>query len=463
MQVLTLFMLVVVTTVQFLTKGDFWGDWAVLPSASPLLAEILGAVALVIVVLLGSRNRFRYVRPEYWLLFGGLAVVAFCGVLANNVEPGTAFAGMRTYLRALPWFFIPAVYAFSEKQIRTQLKLLLGICMIQIAFSVHQFIRTEGKWADVGFTGDWISGTLMTSSMMSVFLIGATCIATGLLLRKRITLRQFVGLFALLLFPTTINETKGTLLLLPLGLMVVLLVGTGPKLRSKYALVTALLVGGFLAVFVPIYDNLVSSRANPTGITEYFTEPDTLERYLRKGRDVGTTERAGRIDSIVVSAKFIARDPVSLMFGLGIGNASDSALGQGFAGRYFDLLRPFLLTGFSRIVLELGVIGFALLTMIYWSIFSDVRIVARRSEGLVGAIGAGWGGITIVMFVVLFYKDVVNHASLSFLFWYLSGLVAAQRVRAWASSAHDKPLVETLHRDERAELSRNSPAARSAE
>jgi hypothetical protein len=430
-----------------------------LPHASPFLAEILGAVAAVVVVVLGTRTRFRNVRPEYWLVFGGLAVVAFCGVITNRVEPGTTFAGIRTYLRALPWFFIPAVYAFSEKQIRTQLKLLLGICMIQIPFVVQQFMRTGGKFAKVGFTGDWISGTMLISSILSIFLIGATCISAALLLRKRITLRQFLVLFVLLLFPTTINETKGTLLLLPVGLMVAMLVGAKPQLRAKYALVTTLLIGGFVAVFIPIYDQLIATRTNPIGITEYFSDPETLERYLSKGDEVGTTDKkARRMDSLVVSAKFVARDPVSLSFGLGIGNASDSALGEGFEGHYFEVLRPFMLTSFNRILLELGAIGFVLLMLIYWLLFADARMVARRNDGLMGAIAAGWSGIVVVMFVALFYKDIVRHTSLSFLFWYLSGVIAAQRVRLTALTEHTEPVANTLVG--RGELSANPRAAR---
>jgi hypothetical protein len=421
-------MLVVVTTTEFLTTGDHWGRWAILPKTAQYLPEALGAVALVIVLSLGTRDRFRYVRPEYWLLFGGLALVTACGVLINNVQPGTTFAGLRTYLRALPWFFIPAVYAFSEQQVRSQLRLLLAIALVQLPLVAQQLVTTRSRFAGNYYTGDWISGTMLISSILSIFLISAVCVVTGLLMRKRNTGRQSLVLYLLLLVPTTVNETKATLVLLPLGLLTVLLVGTQPRLRLKYALVTTLLLAGFLATFVPIYDHLTSVRAYPTGIAEYLTDLDKLERYMRKGTDVGATE-AGRIDSVLVSTKFVARDPVSLALGLGIGNVSDSALGRGFVGRYFNLMEPFLGTSYARIVLELGVIGSVLLAGIYWLIFADARIVARQHEGLLGAVAAGWAGVTVIMFAALFYKDIVNHTSLSFLFWYLSGLLAAERVR----------------------------------
>jgi hypothetical protein len=426
-------MLLVVTTVEFFVNGDTWGRWAVLPKAAQYLPEILGGIALLIVASLGAGNRFRYVRPEYWLFFGGIAAVVLCGVIVNRVESGTVFAGLRTYLRALPWFFIPAVYGFSDKQIREQLRLLLAICLIQVPLAVQQLMSTRSGFAGDIYTGDWISGTMLVSSTLSIFLVGAICIATGLAIRRRITGRQFLMLFILLLLPTTINETKGTLLLLPLGLVLAFFSATRPKVRLKYAVVLVLLTVGFLATFVPIYNHLIAARAYPKEIAEYFTDPQKLESYMKKGVDIGATETAGRYDSVVVTSSFIARDPVTLAFGLGIGNASNSALGKGFTGHYFDVLKPFLVTSFARVVSELGAIGFALLVVIYWLIFSDARIVARSNDGLLGALAAGWTGVAAIMLVALFYKDVVTQVPLSFVFWYLSGLLAAERARASAA------------------------------
>jgi hypothetical protein len=430
MQLLTLGMIVVATLVEFLSKGDFWGRWAILPKGTQFLPEVLSAIALVAILSLGTRNRFRHVRPEYWLFFGGIAVIVCCGILVNDVEPGPTFAGIRTYLWAMPWFFLPAVYAFAEEQIRTQLKLLLVICLIQLPLAVQQLRRTVSGFAGDVYTGDWISGTLMLSSTLSICLIGATCIAFGLLLRKRISGRQFVVLAGLLLLPTTINETKSTLVLLPLGLLIILFAGARAQTRIKYGLATALLFVGFLTAFVPIYDSLSSGRAVPKQLSEFWTDPQKLQRYMHKGTELGTTERIpGRIDSVIVASKFIGRDPVWTAFGLGIGNASASRLGEKFSGHYSKVLQPFLVTSFARLVLEIGAIGFALLMAVYWLIFSDARRVAQRHEGLVGAIAVGWTGVTVIMGVALFYKDLVPVTSLSFLFWYFSGLIAAERVR----------------------------------
>jgi hypothetical protein len=114
---------------------------------------------------------------------------------------------------------------------------------------------------------------------------------------------------------------------------------------------------------------------------------------------------------------------------LGIGNASDSALGVQFVGRYYKVFEPFLLSGFARLVLELGVLGVALVMLLYWLIFTDSRIVAAYDNNQKGALAAGWTGVTAVFAASTFYKDLITFEALSCLFWFYAGLIAAERMR----------------------------------
>src|SRR5690606_7227058 len=129
MQKLALFMIVAVTTVEFFVVGDKWERFRWLPKPLAYLPELTGVAAIVLVVALGVQTRFRFVRPTYWIVFGLLLLTAAAGAIANNVEAGVRFAGLRNYLRALPWFFIPAVYLFGDRILRQQLRWLLVICL----------------------------------------------------------------------------------------------------------------------------------------------------------------------------------------------------------------------------------------------------------------------------------------------------------------------------------------------
>ena len=424
MQFLTLLMIVVVTTFDFLTDGDQWGRWAILPDRTPLAAELLTAVVLVLVTVAGTRNRFQFVRPAYWLVFGALVLLFAAGIVLNSVEPGPIVAGVRSYLRAMPWFFLPAVFAYSDQQLVAQLRLLLLIAAVQIPLAIQQRIATS--W---GATGDWTSGTLVTSGVLSIFLICCSCIALAFVIRKRIKPVVFAPLFFLLLLPTMINETKATLLLLPIGLVTAFLIASKSEHRARGALALTGLFVVFVLVFVPVYDKMNEQREYATPLKEFFTNPERLERYLSKDQELGTTTEAGRVESVLVPLNSLSSDPARLAFGYGLGNASKSSLGRDFSGHYSRLFEPFLGTAFTRIMLELGALGVLLVLALMLLVFRDSCFVARRVEGLAGTIAAGWAAVTIVMAVSIVYTDVIGFASLSYLFWYFSGLVAAARMR----------------------------------
>lgn len=426
MQKLTLLMIVAVTTFDFLVKGDRWGRWSVLPGGAQYLPELLSVAALIAVVVLGIRSRFRDVQPKYWVIFAALLLVIGCGIVANAVPAGPVFAGMRNYLRAISWFLLPAVFVFTEDHLRAQFRLLLFIALVQIPLAVDQMIRTQ---ASGRFTGDWTAGTLILSHTLSIFLICAICVAAAMVARRIIRPLHFLIIFLLLLLPTTINETKATFFLLPLGLFVAFLSAASPQRRLRTVVSAVAVVGLFLAVFLPTYDYIRKDRPYSVPLTEFLTDSQRMERYFWTKEGVGTVREVGRGASVVVSWQQVASDPTTLAFGFGIGNVSDSALGHGFVGRHFNILGPFAKISFSLILLELGLIGLLLVLFLMWQIASDSRVVAQRAEGRVGALAAGWVGVTAIMVASMLYIPVVAQSSLSYLFWFYSGIVVAQRVR----------------------------------
>lgn len=426
MQSLTLAMIVVVTTFEFLVRGDDWGRWAVLPSVAKYVPELLSLVAVLVVVFAGTRNRFQYVRPQYWLVFGALVLTIVCGILANSVDAGPILAGTRTYLRAIPWFLIPAVYAFTNDEVRTQLRLVAVIALLQAPLAIQQRLSTAAQGST---TGDMTSGTLLISSVMSIFLICVTAIAAAMLVRKKLNVRQFALLAVLLLLPTTINETKGTLVLVPLALSLAFLAASAPGRRLKAIVTASSLLVVFGLVFFPVYDYYGMQRTYAVPLSEFLSDPERVQGYLWKQEEIGTTGAAGRVDSIIVPLQRLSKDPITLTFGYGMGNASDSSLGHGFVGEHFDVLSPFLVIGFSRMLLELGLLGTLLVFTLIWLVYQDSKAVARQRDDVVGALAAGWVSVTVVMGVCIFYKDLIIHTSISYLFWYFSGLVAAMRMR----------------------------------
>jgi hypothetical protein len=420
MNALVLFMIVVVTTFEFFT------DIGWLPRAAKFAPELISGLVVLLVVLLGVRSRFQYVRPLYWVVFGSIAIVMLCGIIANALSPGTTIAGLRTYLRAIPLFLLPAVYAFSDEQLKKQLKLLAVIAVVQFPLAYTQ--REAGLgWGNT--SGDVAVGTLLGSGYGSIFAVAAACVLAGLYQRKLLGGWTFVVLLALTLGTTGINETKASFVMLPAGLLVVYLVGAeaGARLRNVLVATAMVVVAG--AVLVPIYDYYGQMRADGGGrLIDYVSDQNKLDRYVFAD-STRPGARPGRGTAIRAPMREMSREPTRFGFGYGIGNVSNSALGPQFTGRYYVNFAPYLQTLASVYVLEIGFLGLALALLLCALIYRDCAIVARSEEGLYGAFAVGWAGVTVVIALSSFYNVHFNSVALSYLFWFGSGLVAARRMR----------------------------------
>ena len=397
-----------------------------LPPLFSYVPEVLAMVVAILVIVAGVRSRFQFVRPVYWLTFGALALVVLCGAIANQMEPGPVFAGIRHYLRALPFFFLPAVLEIKERQLRVQLLLLSAFGLLQLPIAWAQRMTTV---AEGSTTGDHTFGTLMNSATLTLFLVSAACVLTGFFLQKRISAKRFFPLIFLLLVPTMVNETKAVIVLVPVALMTVFVVGATRGARLKNMVIALATIACFAAVFIPVYDHFQRPRWG-YGIVDFFTMEGRLEGYLDRGSKIGEyEERAGKLGGLKVALAEVSRDPINLVFGLGIGNVSDSALGRQFTGRYYDVYRVFLTGSAIYIVFEFGLAGLGLVLLFYWLLFKDSVSVAHRNAGIMGALATGWAGVLTVILIGIFYENIIESRALSVLFWYFSGLIAAYRMR----------------------------------
>lgn len=421
MQILAVALLGIVTTFGYLKKLGY------LPEAAPFMLEVFSMAALVFVVARGVQNGFRYVRPAYWLIFSTVLVSIAAGVLANRVEPGPIVSGLRYYVRAIPFFLLPAVFHFSERQIVNQLKFMGVIAMLQVPLAVSQ--RLDNLRV-AGSTGDTTQGTLLNSAILSIFLIGVISVLLGLAMRGVIRVRTAVVMFLACVVPTALNETKATLFLLPIAVLVTFLAGARPGARLRAGVIALTSVTVFLAIFVPVYDSLIVTRgAYAAKLSDFFTSEGRASAYMYSGAQIGDTENVKRIDAIIVPLRFLAEDPVRFVLGVGVGNASRSQLGKQFEGAYLDSIGAFLGTSFAMVTTELGMLGLLLAWMLHWRVFSDARSLAGGGSDVMSALATGWCGVVALITVAYFYKSLIVYDSMTVLFWYFSGLIAAERMR----------------------------------
>jgi hypothetical protein len=394
-----------------------------------LIPEVFSLIAVIVILMRGVRYGFTFVAPKYWFVFGLLSVIILCGILTNDVGSGPTLAGMRSYLRAIPLFLLPAVYPFTDKQLQQQIKLILAIALIQIPITVYQrYVIYSAQ----RFSGDDVRGTLVDSGVLSIFLICCTLLAVGFMMKNRVNKWHFVILFFALLFPTMIDETKATVLLLPAGLLTTIVAGSPAGKRLKVLAAGAGLLVAFAAILIPVYDamEVYSPYKGNRHIEDFFTNQQEMDKYMNSTHvGVGTTAPVRRGDALKVPMQYLSRDPVHLAFGLGLGNASTSNLGQAFSGNYAGLFKSFVILSVTVFILEVGLLGTALVFLLYWLVFRDAIAVARSDSGLVGSMAVGWIGVVVVITLATFYSAIHLFASLSYMFWYFSGIIAARRMQ----------------------------------
>ena len=282
-----------------------------------------------------------------------------------------------------------------------------------------------------------------------MLLICAALVLTGVLLKRRIGKVRYLVLFLLLLFPTTINETKVTVILLPTGLLVTLLVSADPGKRLRYAGLALALLVVFGAIFVPIYDKLEEKDPNRIDIVDFFTNEKEMHGYIvahDKGTKpgVGGRKLAHRGEAILIPLEYLAKDPVRLAFGLGLGNVSPSLTDSSFEGAHYRLFQNILVISLAYFLLEFGLLGVALIALLLWMVFSDSVAVARSDDFLAGALAAGWTGIVAVFALASIYNVFHFFVSVTFLYWYLAGIVCARRTSLHHSTAIARPRAQLL-------------------
>lgn len=383
--------------------------------------------------------------PKYIFLFLVYAMHVTFGVILNNVPEGAIFSGVRYHLKYLPFFLLPAVYSYSDKQMSSQLKMILVLALMQLPVAFFQrFVQFS-----YNFSGDEVRGTLTVSSALSILLISTISILLALYLKKRLSVAQFVILIFFLFLPTTINETKGTLILFPLAVFAVLFSSAkDPEARKKIVIVSAI-ISLFGLAFIGAYSMFYIKEEGRGGVISFFSDTDRLTHYLYRGttfdpellkptkgvEGVIATEHEEdkqtetRIDRMIAPIALLSTDPLKLVFGLGIGNVSHTKKAV-FMGDYMHLseLIGATSTVISILIWETGLFGLFLFLVFLIMILKDARRLSKENTWS-GTIALGWIGVVIIFILSLPYKNILEFNALGYLFWYLSGYIVTQNKR----------------------------------
>lgn len=393
-----------------------------------LIVEALSLlIALLVVWRAVTLRRWDQPRQYVWLLLA-FVLSAMIALVVEAVDPGPVISGVRTYFKFLPVFFLAAVYRITEKEMKLFLGVFLFIAALQVPVAFYQrFVQFAHRM----HTGDPVTGTVATSNSLTMILCIAIAVVITLYVHKKLTLAVTMILFGYLAAPTAINETKATLVLLPIATIAPFVFASGIEEKWRKAVPVLGLCSVGIIAFAVVYDLLIASRWGGATLGEFLARGD-WGWYLYRGAGTDhSPENLGRIDSVVLPVQILSENWMHLLFGLGIGNVSPAFL-PGMEGEYHALYKDFGfgMTAAGDLIWETGIVGLGIYLAFFFFVWRDAIRLARSSAPDKW-IGTWWATSVIIFSFGLIYIAYIGFNEVIYMLYLWSGFVSA---RSWQSS-----------------------------
>jgi hypothetical protein len=403
-----------------------------------LVPELLSAVFVLVIVGQALATR-RWQQPrKHLVVISALVLTCLVGGVAETVAPGTLVAGLRDYFKFLPVFFLPAAVQFNRNDIFFVIGTYMFLAAIQVPIAFYQrFV----EFAHAMHTGDPVTGTLTTSSALSIILCIAIAVVMTLYVNRKLTFPITAILFCYLAAPTAINETKATLLLLPLATLGPFILAHDIPGKWKRATPVFVLCGLGILGFIVVYNTLIQARwwGGAAEIGDFFAGGH-VQTYLYRGvSGDNPPDVVGRLDSILIPIDFLSENWMQLLFGLGPGNVSPAFL-PGMEGEYYEKYKDFGvgMTSIGNLLWELGIAGVLVYGCFIFFVWRDARVVSKSGAELKW-LGDWWSVCTLILAIGLFYKHILVLNETAMVLFFFSGLIGSLRVRAGLVAEPSQP------------------------
>lgn len=392
--------LVIVLTINWLTTNPNFLEYGpsylgLIPKSSILLIEVIGILIFMYVVY-----RKNTLPKDLIIFLLVLYIFLFFNFASFFAEQGTLInlsIGLRNYLGFIPLFFAGLYLRYKKYSLRPFLILLLGIMIIQIPIALVQFLIAM-QFEDVirvgGTLYDVVSGTMggIAGNLLSVLFASAISLMLPFLLRG-----QRRVLFTLLtisfLVVMALAEAKG-------GFLLVIITGfyffitSNLNVKKKISF----LLGGVsvVLVFILVYSSFIEFDRQPWN-------PKYLIEY-EESKENRIGGRLSRLDAITYSLEEISDNPFRLLFGVGIGNATRNSAPIGIDGKYYDFNTD--INYWNRLLLETGLMGLLVNSLIIFYLFNMALILKRRSRStFISTIAYGFTGCLLIYVFAGLYDD----------------------------------------------------------
>ncbi len=442
--------------VVLLTRPD-WVVWLVLSlgllvaGLLPLYVDALASKTVWGISLLGfflmfiaffkvaTSPRIRKNTPAFIWVALGFLVYALLNSLIQWHSAGEFIGGFKRYFQMWGLLFALCWLVFDERDIRRWRAFFVIVALVQLPFAVYQLIALvplrEGFRNSIpGIVPiDVVAGTFGAhiysggaNSEMATFLIIVLAFLLARRMEKALSIGRLILLTPLVLAPLFLGETKVVVIMLPL--MFLVLYRSEMIARPHYGLM-GLIVGALLTVVAGYAYLNITQKTLDDQIA------DTLSYNIyEKGYGVDYLNRTTVLT--FWAERQGAHDPVSFMFGNGLGS-SHSPTGGHVARRYPG--HGIGLTAASTLLWDMGVFGSGLFVAILALAWHSAGRLRRESTAPTVRADAAAIQVALALFAFyLFFRlAVLETLSFQIVFAVLLGYLAwlhRRHVRAMADN-----------------------------
>lgn len=413
---------------------SFMSDWTdladMLGGLSKVVAfmpDMVAAVLALSVLLRITQHKPIIIAPKYVFIGVSFIITILVGFFLNDMKASTMVLGIRDYFRYIPIFLVPAVYTFTESDIKKLLLFILGLSLLQTPVGIWQYLTLY----PIHQTGDVVRGTLSNSGILSVYQCGVISVLYAFYLTKHIRLLLFAAISCVLMIPVILNDSRATLLLILVGIITV---GLFDNKSSKNKLLvmsyTGLVVISLAGSFVLVYDKVFADRYSQRyegGLLEFYLE-GAAEKDFYKQRAHNVGKGVGRLDSILFALEESDNKISKRMFGLGAGNVRSAPI-ESLEGQYVTRYSGYgvKINTISNLLWETGLLGVLMCIAFLLCVWTDAKRLIQSDQSYTSVVALGWLSVCTIVIISLVYKEMLLQNVSAVLVMFLSGWVAAKQ------------------------------------
>jgi len=332
--------------------------------------------------------------------------------LAQWHSVGELVAGFKRYFQMFGLMMAVTLIVFTPQSVMRWRKFLVVVALLQFPFALYELlvlVPQRGGVALNSYTTDVIAGTFganmqggSPNSVMVIFLFAAISFLVARWGAGLIENKYFYPLFLIFMLPIGMGETKIALIMLP---MVGLVLLRKDLMRSPLRYLPALIGVTLLTILLGYLYVVVMMQSNPMDVLE-----STL-KYNIGSQGYSEDQYLNRWTSVTFwFGEQSLRDPVSFLFGNGLGSSytSTGSMAGHLGIKYLNY--GINLTAASTLLWDAGLFGLILFTCVFISAwYAASRLERSVSETSVKADALAIQAIIPLFMLSIFYSDsIVN-------------------------------------------------------